>query len=124
MCRVENTIIYAGGETDLSVVATIDRYDSDYGVWTSQALTQLSLARSYLACASALDVVMFAGGISLTIAANTDIYNNTLGKWTPGKPLSKARKLLSAVTWGTKLYFIGGVELTPSAGTMLSNGRV
>jgi hypothetical protein len=32
MCRVENTIIYAGGETDLSVVGTIDRYDSDWCV--------------------------------------------------------------------------------------------
>jgi hypothetical protein len=118
MCRVENTIIYAGGELGADVVATIDRFDTDYGVWTSQALTQLSLARSYLACASALDVVVFAGGISLAITGVTDIYNNTLGKWTPGKRLSKPRKGLSAVSWGTKLYFIGGTELVGSPGAI------
>ncbi len=117
MCRVENTIIYAGGEFGADVVATIDRFDTDYGVWTSQALTQLSLARSWLACASALDVVVFAGGISLAITGVTDIYNNTLGKWTPGRRLSKPRKGLSAVSWGTRLYFIGGTELVGSPGT-------
>ncbi len=117
MCRVENTIIYAGGEVILPV-ATIDRFDIDYGVWTSQALTELSLARKELACAAALDVVVFAGGISVAVSPNTDIYNNTLAKWTPGKPLSKARRNLSAVTWGTKLYFLGGFELTVSAGML------
>ena len=45
-CRVQNTVIAAGGSIAGLPVGTIDRFDSEYGVWTSQTLTVLSLPRS------------------------------------------------------------------------------
>jgi hypothetical protein len=61
-------------------------------------------------------MIVFAGGVSLANSALTDMYNNTLAKWTPGPPLSIARRALTGVTWGTKLYFIGGFALAESGG--------
>ncbi len=80
-------------------------------------------AAAELACASALDMIVFAGGVSLANSALTDMYNNTLAKWTPGPPLSIARRALTGVTWGTKLYFIGGFALAESGGAFTPRKR-
>ncbi len=61
-------------------------------------------------------MIVFAGGVSLANSAYTDLYNNTLAKWTPGPPLSIARRALTGVSWGSKLYFIGGFALAESGG--------
>ena len=63
-------------------------------------------------------MIVFAGGVSLANSAYTDLYNNTLAKWTPGPPLSIARRALTGVAWGSKLYFIGGFALAESGGTL------
>ena len=49
-CRVQNTVIAAGGSIAGLPVGTIDKFDSEYGVWTSQTLTVLSLPRSGTQC--------------------------------------------------------------------------
>jgi hypothetical protein len=62
-------------------------------------------------------MIVFAGGVSLANSALTDLYNNTLAKWSRGPPLSIARRALTGVAWGSKLYFIGGFALAESGGT-------
>jgi len=121
--------LFAGGVNATSAADTVDVYDSAVGppsdalAWST---TQLSVARSQMAAATAGTRAFFGGGVTtgaptFLMSDRVDVYDSAVGpptdplawSWTT---LSIARASLSAAAFGDCVYFAGGITSDPVLG--------
>ena len=102
--------IFAGGSTARGHPKStfVDIWDSSTNAWS---VMNLRIGRDLLACASAGDITLFAGGsapqVNQSETDSVEIYNHITKLWTTAT-LSLPRKKPEAVTVGSKIVIAGG----------------
>jgi hypothetical protein len=103
--------LFAGGRDGSTLLDTVDIYDNDTGLWTTE---NLSVARPLTdrAVASVGSLAFFAGGqftgsVPFFWSNVVDIYDAQTGNWTT-ETMSLARGELSLTAVGNTMLFAGG----------------
>ena len=107
-------VYFAGGYQQIAPTfvasSVVDIYDISTGTWSS---TNLSQPRINIGGTVLGDSILFVGGTTLDASGNAelstvmDIYNQTTATWTQAT-LPVPMRAMSAVTIGTKAYFLKG----------------
>jgi N-acetylneuraminic acid mutarotase len=108
-----NIILFGGGCNINEDVfnTTVDSYNITTNTWTP--ITGLSIARAFLAAASANGKIFFAGGIERPSGSNiassrVDIYDVASNTWSTKTLPSGGRHSLTAIGYNNRVYFAGG----------------
>lgn len=120
-CVVDGKLFVIGGSdttinTNTAVLATMDMFDPNTGVWVSK--DPMPTKRSHIACASMDGKIYVMGGFHSTNDLNgvktLEMYDTQNNTWSTLPDMPTKRGAHSAVAYNGKIYVLGGVTFLPT----------